>query len=221
MHAGASAPSSTPDTSSHSRGAFRPSFALRFTPPKQRAQGRPGAGWHPRSAARKCSAKRPHSSIQVTPNTRPSLRDGRTAYAVLSPETNSFCLRHLTKFAGTAPVDADTASARLDRSDDGRDHTVLPYAHRLMPQRLSAVCTRAEGMVARRTSQRRSSTRGFGLTGTTRPARAISCRRCRVHRIPGSRCVTTYDRPSGPSRDGRHIRHFRISVKRNIFGRQD
>jgi len=32
---------------------------------EQRAQGRPGAGWHPRSAAQKCSAKRPHSSIQV------------------------------------------------------------------------------------------------------------------------------------------------------------
>jgi len=30
----------------------------------------------------------PHSSIQVTPITRPSLRDGRTAYAVLSREPN-------------------------------------------------------------------------------------------------------------------------------------
>jgi len=30
----------------------------------------------------------PHSSIQVVPNTRPSLRDGRTAYAVLSREPN-------------------------------------------------------------------------------------------------------------------------------------
>src|SRR3569832_388254 len=30
----------------------------------------------------------PHSSIQVVPITRPSLRDGRTAYAVLSREPN-------------------------------------------------------------------------------------------------------------------------------------
>ncbi|TYL86853.1 hypothetical protein FXB38_06260 [Bradyrhizobium cytisi] len=56
----------------------------------KRAQGRPGADGHPRSAARKCSARRPHSSIQVTPNTRPSLRDGLTAYAALSREPSSF-----------------------------------------------------------------------------------------------------------------------------------
>ena len=37
-------------------------------------------------------------------------------------------LPRLTKFTGTAPVGADAASARLGRSDDGRDHTVLPYA---------------------------------------------------------------------------------------------
>ena len=37
----------------------------------------------------------PHSSIQVWPNTRPSLRDGRTAYAVLSREPN-FLLASLT-----------------------------------------------------------------------------------------------------------------------------
>jgi len=33
--------------------------------------------------------RRPHSSIQVAPITRPSLRDGRTAYAVLSREPSS------------------------------------------------------------------------------------------------------------------------------------
>ncbi|MDD1519595.1 hypothetical protein DAA51_06760 [Bradyrhizobium sp. WBAH10] len=35
----------------------------------------------------------PHSSIQVKPNTRPSLRDGRTAYAVL------LCLQIMPKNA--------------------------------------------------------------------------------------------------------------------------
>ncbi|BBO02536.1 hypothetical protein BwSH20_08280 [Bradyrhizobium ottawaense] len=49
----------------------------------------------------------PHSSIQVTPNTRPSLRDGRTAYAVLSREPNfPSGLPCLTEFAGMAPVGA-------------------------------------------------------------------------------------------------------------------
>ena len=54
---------------------------------------------HPRSAARKCSAGKPHSSIQVVPITRPSLRSGLTTYAVLSREPNSFwppSLRGLT-----------------------------------------------------------------------------------------------------------------------------
>src|SRR5262249_52860695 len=38
------------DTRPHSRGLFRPSFALSCPPlSKERAQGRPGAGWHPRS----------------------------------------------------------------------------------------------------------------------------------------------------------------------------
>jgi len=36
------------------------------------------------------SAKGLHSGIQVKPNTRPSLRSGRTAYAALSREPSSF-----------------------------------------------------------------------------------------------------------------------------------
>jgi hypothetical protein len=34
-----------------------------------------------------------HGGPQVRRNTRPSLRSGFTAYAALSSETNSFCLR--------------------------------------------------------------------------------------------------------------------------------
>ncbi len=61
--------------------------ALRHSlPPKMpRAQGRPGAGWHPRSTVRRLRYKRLHSGIQVKPNTRPSLRSGFTAYVVISP----------------------------------------------------------------------------------------------------------------------------------------
>jgi len=127
---------------------------------------------HPRSAARKCSAGKPHSSIQVWPNTRPSLRDGLTAYAVLSREPNSFwppSPRELTmRFTrlGSPHLRDSLTVATTARTTRFCRTRVRP-----MPQRLSAVCTRAESMLARRTSQRRSSTRGFGLTGTTRPAR--------------------------------------------------
>ena len=89
---------------------------------------------HPRSAARKCSAGKPHSSIQVVPITRPSLRSGLTAYAVLSREPNSFwppSPRELTMWL--IRLDAPHLRERLDRSDDGQDHTVLPYARLACP----------------------------------------------------------------------------------------
>ena len=81
-------------------------------------------------------------------------------------------------------------------------------------------------------------TRNRKLTGETKPSSAVrhtrlrahrdyppcphlSCRRCRVHRKPGSRSRRPRDRPSWLSRDGRHIRCFRISVKWNIFALMD
>ncbi|MBW5435041.1 hypothetical protein FXB41_09720 [Bradyrhizobium canariense] len=96
--------------------------------PRGRREGRVLTS-HPRSAARKAHAEKPHSSIQVVPITRPSLRDGWTAYAVLSrepsslwppsPSRNSPAPRRLTQMPH---------SPGLDRSNDGQDHTVLPYA---------------------------------------------------------------------------------------------
>ncbi|MFK4485239.1 hypothetical protein ABIA45_000317 [Bradyrhizobium sp. USDA 336] len=55
-----------------------------FTLLPKRAQGRPGAGGTRGPLREKHTQEEPHSSIQVKPNTRPSLRDGRTAYAALS-----------------------------------------------------------------------------------------------------------------------------------------
>ena len=100
-------------------------------------------------------------------------------------------------------------SRRLDRSNDGQDHTVLPYAaHPASPRGFAGL-------------RRRSSARGFGLTGTTRPARTISRTTLPRPPQPGSRIVTTRDRPSRMSRDGPHIRRFRILVKWNILIRID
>ena len=65
--------------------------ALPNLPPSKtkRAQGRPGADLAPAVRCAKGSAGKPHSSIQVVPITRPSLRSGLTAYAVLSREPSS------------------------------------------------------------------------------------------------------------------------------------
>ena len=72
----------------------------------------------------------PHSSIQVVPITRPSLRDGRTAYAELSREPNfplaSLALANFND--AVCPVGLARIFAGLDRSYDGQDYTVLPYA---------------------------------------------------------------------------------------------
>jgi hypothetical protein len=70
------------------------------------------------------------------------------------------CLRHPREIQGNAPVDALTPSQRLDRSNDGQDHTVSPYASCLAspkgPQDLSAVrlsrfvpCSRGSSRPAR------------------------------------------------------------------------
>ncbi|SDG58249.1 hypothetical protein SAMN05216338_1001807 [Bradyrhizobium sp. Rc2d] len=68
-----------------------PEFCCVAPPSKaKRAQGRPGAGGTRGPLRETHTQRRPHSSIQVKPNTRPSLRSGWTAYAALSREPNSF-----------------------------------------------------------------------------------------------------------------------------------
>ena len=99
-------------------------------PLKQRAQGRPGArctrglvcGLHKTKCTR---------AYRAAVNTRPSLRNGFTAYAELSPETSS-CL------TPSPPVQL-TPLRQLDTCNGCQDHTVLPYAyprHRLSANRV-------------------------------------------------------------------------------------
>src|SRR4029079_16790574 len=76
------------DMTSRSRGALRPRLAGNFQPPKiQRAQGRPGAGWHPRSRVQWVN-KSAHEHTGISRGIPPSLRNGFTAYRALSLETN-------------------------------------------------------------------------------------------------------------------------------------
>ena len=106
------------DTTSRSRDAKRPKFCKSSTPNK-RAQGRPGArctrgpvcGLHKTSCTR---------AYRAAVNTRPSLRNGFTAYAALSPETSSWL---------TPSPSVQLALLRqLDACNGRQDHTVLPYA---------------------------------------------------------------------------------------------
>ena len=187
----------------------------------KRAQGRPGAGSHPRSAARKAHAVR--TAQQHTGGADHSAFPARWLDGLcrdLPGADHSFwppSPRELDD--AVCPVGLARTFARLDRGNDGQDHTVLPYARPAISPQFSQPSR--QSCETYRRDEPSSAARphaGCGLTGTTRPARTISCRRCRVHRKPGSQSRRQRDRPSRMSRDGRHIRHFRISVKWNIFG---
>src|SRR5262245_56062690 len=80
----------TADASSHSRGVFRPSFASFVTPSRKkgRREDRAPAGTHDGPRAEHC-ARNAQERHRAAETTRPSLRGGFTAYAALSPETNS------------------------------------------------------------------------------------------------------------------------------------
>src|SRR5262245_47725351 len=68
-------------------------------------------------------------AYRAAETSRPSLRSGLTAYAALSPETNSSFVSVASRIRDTAcPVGLTAPPRRLDRSNDGQDHTVLPYA---------------------------------------------------------------------------------------------
>ena len=179
------------DAPLRSRGLFRPSFAssLASLEPRGRREDRVLTS-HPRSAARQCSAKRPHSSIQVVPITRPSLRDGRTAYAVLSREPSSFwppsprrkspAPRRLTRLPH---------SPGLDRSNDGQDHTVLPYARPRHFARSFPGPVDGAGNLQTRRSLAAPFVRAMPRSHGEQSALPLTfrARRCRVHRKPGSR----------------------------------
>ena len=126
---------------------------LRRSPSRaKRARGRPGAGGTRGPLREMHTQEEPHSSIQVKPNTRPSLRDGRTAYAALSREPNSFWPPSLPRNSPTPRRLARLPhSQELDRSNDGQDHTVLPYARFVGATGFDGVVHFAAEMPARRT----------------------------------------------------------------------
>ncbi len=157
--------------------------------PRGRREGRVPAGT--RGLLRERHAqKRPHSSIQVSPITRPSLRDGWTAYAVISREPTI-----PSGLPRPANLDDAVCPVGLARTF-AKDLTVATTA------RTTRFC-RTHGPPCRRSipELRRQSRK---LTDETKPDSAVvrtrlrthrdyppcphlSCRRCRVHRNPGSR----------------------------------
>jgi hypothetical protein len=117
---------------SRPRGAMRPSCAKIFRPIE--GAGNAGCLLHPRSRVQYVQRTRTRA-YRYSRSIPASLRNGFTAYAALSPATNSSCHRHRRIEGFAAPGWAGQNLRRLDTSNGCQDHTVLPYAS--APFRLS------------------------------------------------------------------------------------
>ncbi len=109
-----------PDTASRSRGALRPRLANNFrTSRKERAQGMPDARCT-RGLVRKIVQRGAHEHTGSAEAIRHSLRNGLTAYAVISPATNSSCHRRRRIEGLVTPGWVDIASADLTPATGAR-----------------------------------------------------------------------------------------------------
>src|SRR5437764_15276882 len=94
--------------------------------PQTEGAGNAGCLLHPRSRVQ-CVEECAHEHTGTAGALRHSLRNGLTAYAALSPETNSSCLRHCRLDGSSIRLD-QIRHRQLGTSHGCRDHTVLPYA---------------------------------------------------------------------------------------------
>ena len=101
---------------------------LNFTPSSNRGRRECRMRAAPAVSCAMCTKKCAHEHTGPAESIRPSLRNGLTAYAALSPETNSFCLRHRRIDGFANPVGLRENLRRFDTSHGCQDHTVLPYA---------------------------------------------------------------------------------------------
>jgi hypothetical protein len=108
----------TANTPSPSRGAFRPGFANRFAQTRGRRECRVLAA--PAVSCVRDGGRGAHEHTGTAGALRHSPRNGFTAYAELSPETNSFCLRHRRIDGVGKPGRASYASADLTPATGAR-----------------------------------------------------------------------------------------------------
>jgi hypothetical protein len=173
------------DTPSQSRGSIRPSFASSPHPLNQEGAGKAGCRLAPTVRCAKAHAEKLHSGIQVQPKHSAfpaqwvdglcrALPGAEFLLASLAPRIDD-----AVRPVGLANISATgltvATTARTTRFCRTRVHR--------SPQGLSAVCTRAERMLARRTFSAvrlhvAEAHRDYPPCPTSR------ARRCRVHRNP-------------------------------------
>jgi len=118
----------TSNTPPRSRRASRPRFCNSFTPFNQEGAGNAGRRLAPAVSCAISASECAHEHTGTAGAARHSLRDGFTAYTVLSLETNSFCL-HRRRIEGfSKPGWISQNLRRLDASHGRQNHTALPSA---------------------------------------------------------------------------------------------
>ena len=91
-------------TSSHSRGAFASELCMTLSLERREGAGNAGCALHPRSRVQGCTKKSAHEHTGSAEAIRHSLRNGFTAYAVISSATNSSCHRRCRLDGQSDPV---------------------------------------------------------------------------------------------------------------------
>src|SRR5439155_2726519 len=117
------------------------------------------------SCAKVC-IKNAHEHTGTVGTLRHSLRNGFTAYAALSPATNSSCHRRCRPDGWSIRLDR-FRHRQLDTNNGCQDHTVLPYAARLTPRTSTSQVLPAKILV--KAFKRRSSAQRI-RSRETRPA---------------------------------------------------
>jgi hypothetical protein len=125
----------------HPRSRGTRARVLQIDPPQIEGAGKTGCTPHPRSRVQ-TAHKNAHEHTGSAEAIRPSLRNGFTAYAVLSPATNSSCHRRRRINGSSKPGRASQNLRQLDTSNGCQDHTVLPYAYRRSSARCRSLTSR-------------------------------------------------------------------------------
>jgi hypothetical protein len=143
--------------SSRSRGAKRPKFCTNVVPRKRGSRER---RMHaaPAVSCANCTKENAHEHTGSAEALRHSLRNGFTAYIVLSSATNSSCHRRCRLDGTSDPVGSNSPPTAWHQQRVSGPHG---FAVRISAVRLRAGCS---------------------LTGDP-PCDATARRRCRVHRI--------------------------------------
>src|SRR5260221_11273554 len=94
---------------SHSRGALRPRFVGNSSPSKSEGAGNAGCALHPRSRVQ-CAREVRTRAYRAAESIRHSLRNGFTAYSVLSPVIG-FLATIIPEKLASQELDASTAAS--------------------------------------------------------------------------------------------------------------